>query len=264
MATVSGSVDRIVFHNTDSGFCVARFRLTDPDTRGDAVTTIVGEMPAVRVGEVLRLTGEWQIHPLHGRNFRVERFEPEMPSTRDGIERYLSSGVIRGIGPVTAGRIVDLFGEESINVLDQSPELLREVAGISKKRLQVISESWEQQKQIRDLSMFLQDHGISVGLAARIHAAYGTDAIEIISRDPYQLAHEIHGIGFRTADAVAGNLGIPRDSPSRYVAGLKYTLSEATESGHVFLPRTDLLQRGAKLLAARREELEPSLLEMLR
>lgn len=263
MATVSGSVDRIVFRNAESGFCVARFRLTDPDTREDS-TTIVGEMPAVRVGEVLRLTGEWQMHPLHGRNFRVERFEPELPSTRDGIERYLASGAIRGIGPVTAARIVDLFGEESINVLDRSPELLREVAGISKKRLTVIEESWQQQKQIRDLSMFLQDHGISVGLAARIHAAYGEESVDIITRDPYQLAHDIHGIGFRTADSVAGHLGIPRNSPSRYVAGLKYVLSEATESGHVFLPRGELLTRGAKLLQARREELEPALLEMLR
>jgi exodeoxyribonuclease V alpha subunit len=263
MATVSGSVDRIVFRNVESGFCVARFRLSDPDTRQDS-TTIVGEMPAVRVGEVLRLTGEWQMHPVHGRNFRVERFEPELPSTADGIERYLASGAIRGIGPVTAKRIVDRFGEESMTVLDQTPELLREVTGISRKRLGVIEESWQEQKQIRDLSMFLQDHGISVGLAARIHAAYGQEAVEIITRDPYQLAHDIHGIGFRTADAVAGQLGVPRTSPSRYVAGLKYVLSEATESGHVFLPRHELLDRGAKLLRARREELEPALLEMLR
>jgi exodeoxyribonuclease V alpha subunit len=263
MATVSGSVDRIVFRNAESGFCVARFRLSGADLREDSAT-IVGEMPAVRVGEVLRLTGEWQLHPIHGRNFRVERFEPELPSTREGIERYLASGAIRGIGPVTAGRIVDLFGEESINVLDQSPELLREVAGISKKRLAVIEEAWQEQKQIRDLSMFLQDHGISAGLAARIHAAYGEEAVDIISRDPYQLAHDIHGIGFRTADSVAAHLGIPRTSPSRYVAGLKYVLSEATESGHVFLPRAELLSRGSKLLQARREELEPALLEMLR
>lgn len=263
MAIVSGSVDRIVFRNAESGFCVARFRLTGADVREDSAT-IVGEMPAVRVGEVLRLTGEWQLHPVHGRNFRVERFEPEMPSTRDGIERYLASGAIRGIGPVTARRIVELFGEESINILDRSPELLREVAGISKKRLSVIEESWQQQKQIRELSLFLQDHGISAGLAGRIHAAYGDEAVDIITRDPYQLAHDIHGIGFRTADSVAGNLGIPRNSPSRYVAGLKYVLSEATESGHVFLPRGELLNRGAKLLHARKDELEPALLEMLR
>lgn len=263
MATLSGSVDRIVFRNADSGFCVARFRLADVSAQEDSAT-IVGEMPAVRVGEVLRLTGDWQVHPVHGRNFRVERFEPELPSTRDGIERYLSSGVIRGIGPVTAGRIVALFGEETMTVLDQSPELLREVAGISKKRLTVIEESWQEQKLIRDLSMFLQDHGISVGLAARIHAAYGKEAVEVISKDPYQLAHDIHGVGFRTADAVASHLGMPRNAPSRYVAGLKYVLSEATESGHVFLPRGELLTRGAKLLQARREDLEPALLEMLR
>lgn len=263
MPTVSGSVDRIVFRNAESGFCVARFRLSESEQRQDS-TTIVGEMPAIRVGEVLRLTGEWQVHPVHGRNFRVERFEPELPSTRDGIERYLASGVIRGIGPVTAGRIVDHFGEESINVIDQSPELLREVTGISRRRLAVIEESWRIQKQIRDLSMFLQDHGISVGLASRIHAAYGDDAVDVITRDPYRLAHDIHGVGFRTADSVASLLGVPRNSPSRYVAGLRYVLSEATESGHVFLPRSELLTRGTKLLQARRDELEPALLEMLR
>lgn len=264
MTTVSGSIDRIVFRNAETGFCVARFRISDPGARGDTQTTVVGEMPSVRVGEVLRLTGEWQLHPLHGRNFHVERFEQEMPSTRDGIERYLASGVIRGVGPVTAARIVEHFGEESINVLDASPELLREVAGISAKRLAVIEQSWQEQKQIRELSMFLQDHGISVGLAARIHAAYADRAVEIIERDPYQLAHEIHGIGFRTADAVASHLGIPRDSISRYVAGLKYTLSQGTEDGHVFLLRDDVLERGAKLLGARRAELEPALLELMR
>src|SRR5437588_10586942 len=134
MTTVSGSIDRIVFRNAETGFCVARFRISDPGARGDAQTTVVGDMPSVRVGEILRLTGEWQLHPLHGRNFRVERFEQEMPSTRDGIEGYLASGVIRGVGPVTAARIVEHFGEESINVLDTSPELLRELAGISANR----------------------------------------------------------------------------------------------------------------------------------
>jgi exodeoxyribonuclease V alpha subunit len=263
MPTVSGSIDRIVFRNAETGFCVARFRLSDTDLR-DSSATVVGEMPSVRVGEVLRLTGEWQTHPVHGRNFRIERFEPEVPSTRDGIERYLASGVIRGVGPVTAARIVDHFGEEAINVLDTSPELLGQVAGISKKRIEVMVASWEEQKQIRELSMFLQDHGISAGLAPRILQAYGDEAVEVLQRDPYQLAHDIHGIGFRTADAVAASLGVPRDSHSRYVAGLKYTLSRATEEGHVFLPRHELLKRGAKLLEGRRENLETALLDMLR
>jgi exodeoxyribonuclease V alpha subunit len=264
MATIAGSIDRIVFRNPESGFCVARFRLVEDSRGGQAVVTAVGTMPTVQAGEMLRLIGDWQVHPVHGRNFRVEQFEPELPSTVDGIERYLASGVISGVGPVTAARIVEAFGDQSISVIDEQPELLRRVAGISSRRLQVIKESWEEQKRIRELMMFLQGHGISVALAARIYQSYGADAVEVISRDPYQLAHDIHGIGFRTADSVARQLGIPKHSASRYVAGLKFTLSQATDDGHVFLTRTDLLNRAARLLEASIENLEPAMLELLR
>jgi exodeoxyribonuclease V alpha subunit len=264
MASISGSVDRIVFRNAENGFCVARFHLADERKQAGGVTTIVGTLPDVHPGEMLRLDGIWETHPIHGRNFRVERFEEELPTHADGIERYLASGVIRGVGPVTAARIVDLFGEQSIEVLDREPDKLRQVAGISAKRVQVISASWEEQKRIRDLSMFLQDCGISVALARRIFEAYGDRAREVITADPYQLAHEIHGIGFLTADALARSMGVPRDSLSRYVAGVRYVLSEATEEGHVFLPRRALLQRAARVLAADPRELEPALLDLLR
>ena len=262
MATLSGSVERIVFRNPDSGFCVARFQQSD--VRSAGLTTIVGTLPSVRPGEMLRLDGDWEVHPIHGRNFRVERYEEEMPSTLDGIERYLASGVIRGVGPVTAARIVEEFGERAINVIDEEPELLRRVPGVSAKRLEVIKESWINQKRVRDLAMFLQDHGLSVALAQRIHDMYGERAADIIREDPYRLAHDIHGVGFRTADAVARTLGIPPDSLSRYVAGLKYALSDATDEGHVYLPRPALLDRAMRVLRARREELEPALLELLR
>jgi exodeoxyribonuclease V alpha subunit len=264
MATVSGSVDRIVFRNPETGYCVARFQLAGDKSGGKGATTIVGTMPAVRAGEMLRLEGEWQIHPVHGRNFRVERFEEEMPTTEEGIERYLSSGAIRGVGPVTAARIVERFGEDSLAVLDQEPDRLRQVAGISARRLEIIKSSWDEQKRIRDLSMFLQEHGLSVALAQRIYEAYGESAPDVIRADPYRLAHEIFGVGFRTADSVASRLGIPKDAPSRYVAGLKYCLSRATEEGHVYLPRAELLQRASKLLQAASPELEPALLELLR
>ena len=262
--TLTGSVDRVVFRNSESGFCVARFRLVTGDTKREDLTTIVGTMPSVQAGEMLRLSGEWQIHPVHGRNFRVERFEQELPTSIDGIERYLASGVIRGVGPVTAARIVEHFGERSIAVLDGEPELLQQVAGISVKRLRVITESWEEQKRVRDLMMFLQTHGISVALARRIYQVYGAEAIAVIERDPFQLAHDVYGVGFRTADAVARQLGMPKHSLSRYVAGLKYTLSLATEDGHVWLPREVLLNRASRLLEARIENLDPALLELLR
>src|SRR5579859_126488 len=267
MATITGSVDHIVFRNADSGFCVARFRETENRPKndlGDIVTTIVGTLPTARPGEMLRLTGNWRIHPVHGRNFQVEHFEAELPDTRDGIERYLSSGVIRGVGPVTAGRIVETFGLDAISVLDQAPEKLQKVAGITSTRLDVIRESWQEHKRVRDLMMFLQKCNVSVGLAARIYAQYGDHAVEIIERDPYQLAHEVRGIGFKTADVLGSSIGISKSSPSRYVAGLRYALSQATEEGHVFLSRLELLKRGSRLLAAPSEELEPALLELFR
>lgn len=264
MTTVAGSVDRIVFRNSESGFCVARFRLAERDSKRQELATIVGTMPSIRPGEMLRLVGDWQVHPVHGRNFRVEQFEEELPTTAEGIERYLSSGAIRGVGPVTAARIVDRFGDRAIEVLDQEPELLRKVAGISAKRVAVIKESWQEQKRVRELMIFLQDHGISVALAARIYQTYGEEAVSVIERDPYQLAQDIYGIGFQTADAVARKLGIPKNSLSRYVAGLKYTLSRATDDGHVYLVRDDMLNRACRLLEAAVENLEPALLELLR
>lgn len=263
MTTVTGSVDRIVFRNPETGFCVARFQLVDDGKRLQAPTTIVGTMPAIGSGEMLRLDGEWQVHPVHGRNFRVERFEQEMPDTAEGIERYLASGVISGVGPITAGRIVDAFGTAAIEILDTNPQLLRQVAGITSKRLKVIIDSWIEQKRIRDLSMFLQAHEISVALAARIYEKYGEDAISTIEQDPYQLARDIHGVGFRTADAVASKLGMSTRSQSRYVAGLLYTLSQAADAGHIYLPKTELLESASKLLTAPQPELEPALLDVL-
>ncbi|GAC1470534.1 MAG: ATP-dependent RecD-like DNA helicase [Chloroflexota bacterium] len=261
MTTISGSVDRIVFRNADSGFCVARFQLLEAR---QGATTIIGTMPAIRPGEMLRLEGEWQIHPVHGRNFRVEHFEGEMPTTTEGIERYLSSGAVRGIGPITAMRIVETFGERAMEVIENEPELLRQVPGVSSKRLDVITESWAEQKRVRELSMFLQEHGLSVALAQRMYDAYGDEAAEVIRGDPYRLAHDIHGVGFRTADALAARLGVPKHSPSRYVAGLRFTLSRATEDGHVFLSRGDVLARAGKLLQAPISDLEPALLELVR
>jgi exodeoxyribonuclease V alpha subunit len=262
VTSVTGSVDRVVFHNPETGFCVARFQVVDDGKYLGAATTIVGTMPAIKPGEMLRLEGEWQTHPVHGRNFRVEWFEQEMPTSVEGIERYLASGAIAGVGPVTAGRIVEAFGTAAIEILDTNPDLLRQVAGINARRLKIIVDSWNEQKRIRDLSMFLQSHGISVALASRIYAKYGDNAVSVISTDPYQLAREIHGIGFRTADAVATKLGMSKRSASRYAAGLLYTLSEGADSGHIFLPREELLSGASRLLDAASQELEPSLLEL--
>jgi exodeoxyribonuclease V alpha subunit len=263
MTSVSGSVDRIVFQNPDNGFCVARFVLDEDSVADEPSTTIVGTLPHVREGETLLLEGEWQVHPIHGRNFRVERCEATMPTSLAGIERYLASGAVSGIGPVSANRIVDHFGERTIEVLDTEPDLLREVAGISAKRLEVIKGSWSQQRSVREIALFLQDHRISVALAGRLHSKYGDDAIAIVQADPYKLARDIEGIGFRTADSIGRSLGISPRSVSRYVAGLRHVLSEGADEGHVFLERAELFRRASQLLSAPVPELEPALLESL-
>ena len=262
MTTLLGSVDRVVFRGEDTGFCVARFLVMDESKRLRASTTIVGTMPAIQEGEMLQLTGDWEIHPVHGRNFRVESFEQHMPDTDEGIERYLSSGAIQGIGPVTAARIVKAFGTATIDILDTNPQMLRQVPGITAKRLELVVASWSEQKLIRDLSLFLQSHGISMALAPRMYAKYGANAVAVVESDPYQLARDIQGIGFRTADSVAGKLGISRQSPSRYVAGLLHTLSEAADAGHIFLPRPELLEAASKLLGASIPDLDAALLDV--
>jgi exodeoxyribonuclease V alpha subunit len=266
MPTLTGSIERIIFRNEESGFVVARFRIQDVGGQRtyDDVTTVVGNIGSVAEGEFLHLTGAWQTHPIHGRNFRIERFEQQMPTTTAGIERYLASGIIKGIGPVTARRIVECFGERTLEVIESEPEKLKSVAGINSKRVELIVKGWQKQQQVRNLMMFLQAHNLPLGLAMRIHRQYGENAVAVIQSDPYQLAHDVYGIGFKTADAIAISLGMPRHSLSRFIAGLKYVLSEATNDGHVYLPRQELLERGTLLLEAQIEELEPALLELVR
>lgn len=263
MSTVAGSVEQIVFRNDENGFCVARVREADSDKRGLPVT-VVGTMPTIHSGEMIRLSGEWETHPAHGRNFKVEAYEQELPKGAADIERYLGSGAISGIGPVTATRAMQQFGDRIFEILDEEPELLRSVKGVSPRRLSTIKESWERQKNLRELMMFLQTNGLSISFATRIEEVYGSRAMSVIESDPYQLAHDIHGVGFRTADSLARRLGISRDSVSRQLAGLRHVLSEAADDGHVALPKDELLERTSRLLETPSQTLEPALLESAR
>ncbi|MGH2444326.1 MAG: YrrC family ATP-dependent DNA helicase, partial [Chloroflexota bacterium] len=192
MASLSGSIERIVFRNTDSGFCVVRLRATqNGKTRARLTASITGIMPEVHPGLMLHLEGTWETHPVHGRTFKVETFEEEMPTDVDEVERYLGSGIVRGIGPVTASRIVSIFGARSIAVLDQEPEQLVQVPGLTAKRVQAIRQAWEEQNELRGLAIFLQSNGISVTFARRILEKYGETAQRQIEEDPYLLAHDI-------------------------------------------------------------------------
>ena len=216
MPRIEGSVESIVFRNEDNHYTVARFR---PNDSGhlfrDDLTTIVGTLPGIQVGELLSIEGEWVTDRNYGRQLRVNGFTQRLPASPEGIVRYLSSGLIKGIGPKKAQKIVDYFGEQTLAILEQQPERLSEVKGINPKDRAHIIESWTSQEEIKELHLFLQSHEVSMNLATRIYKAYGQESIKVIRENPYQLADDVYGIGFRTADDIAIKLGLPRDSVPR-------------------------------------------------
>jgi exodeoxyribonuclease V alpha subunit len=244
LAVLTGSIERITFYSDETGYTVARF-LAEPTAEyaGREPLTVVGNMLGVNVGEAIRLEGTWTSHPKHGRQFKVERYTPELPTSPEGLRRYLGSGLIKGIGPVTAERIVKRFGLETIDVIEQHAERLSEVSGVGAKRVAMIAASWAAQKQIKEVMLFLQSYGISTGLAVKIYKAYGDAALNVVRQQPYRLARDIHGIGFLTADKVARALGMKSDDPARIEAGVRHVLSTFTNDGHVFTRQPDLIQQ---------------------
>ncbi|MBK9714078.1 MAG: ATP-dependent RecD-like DNA helicase [Kouleothrix sp.] len=244
MPKLEGVLERITFHSEQDGYTVARVQPRDKNH----VVTIVGKLLGVQVGESLELDGRWVDHPAHGRQFEVERYRTVLPATVEGIRRYLGSGLIKGVGPVTAKRIAETFGAYTLHVLDHEPLRLREVPGLGPKRIDRIIRAWDEQQQIKTIMLFLQDLEIAPGLAVRIYKQYGEQALSVVQATPYRLADDVYGIGFLTADKIAQALGIPHDSPQRIGAGLRYTLSQATDEGHCFLPWDELVSRGAAIL----------------
>ncbi|HEU5381344.1 MAG TPA: ATP-dependent RecD-like DNA helicase [Ktedonobacteraceae bacterium] len=265
MPRIEGSVESIVFRNDDNHYTVARFRPNDSGRLlRDELTTIVGTLPGVQVGELLSIEGEWETDPRYGRQLHVSSFVQRLPASPEGIVRYLSSGLIKGIGPKKAQRIVDHFGEQTLAILEQQPELLSQVKGLSPKDREQIVTAWTTQAEIKELHLFLQSHEVSMNLATRIYKQYGQESIRVVRENPYQMADEVYGIGFRTADDIAVKLGLPRDSEPRLVAGLKYVLAQAAnEDGHCFLQADELLRRSSEILQATPDFLVPAL-EQLR
>ncbi len=259
LETLEGLVERITFFNPENGYTVLRLQPAGRPARPDDLLTVVGNLPEVSPGERLRLHGDWTTHPTYGRQFRAERCEQLLPATVEGIRRYLGSGLIKGIGPRTASKIVDEFGAETMYVIDQEPHRLREVHDIGPKRYAIITEAWQAQKAIKEVMVFLQGHGVTTGLAVKIYKQYGDAAIATVRGDPYRLARDIWGIGFKTADKIAMALGLPADSPSRQEAGLAYALSELSNEGHTFAPQPVLLEKAAELLNLPEEGLAPAL-----
>src|SRR5437667_1623389 len=252
MPRLEGSVESIVFRNEDNHYTVARFRPNDSGRLfRDDLTTIVGVLPGVHVGELLSIEGEWERDPKYGRQLHITIFTQRLPASKEGITRYLSSGLIKGVGPKKAERIVEHFGKQTLSIIEQRPERLSEVKGISAKDREQIAKSWAEQSEIKELHLFLQSHDVSMNLATRIYKQYGQESIKVVRENPYQLAHKKIGIGFRTADEIAVKLGLPRDSIPRISAGLTYVLAQAAnDDGHCFLPENELMRRASEILQA--------------
>lgn len=243
MAIIEGTVERITFRNEENFYTV--FRFTDGT---DQLHTCVGNLPKIIVGEELKLIGEWVRHEQYGLQFNVENAIPITPSTLAGIERYLGSGLIKGIGPSTAKKLVEKFGLETLAVIEKEPHRLVEVEGIGEIKSQTIQKAFLDQKDIQDVMVFLQGSGITPAYAVRIYKEYGKESINIVRENPYRLADDIFGIGFKTADKIAINLGVKEDDHHRIKAGIRYALSQAVEQGHTFLPKEELLAEAKKLL----------------
>ena len=256
---LAGLVEKVVFHNPETGFAVLRIRVRG---RRDAAT-VVGVTPSIAPGEHVEASGRWETTREHGEQFRALHLQVTPPSTAAGMERYLGSGLIKGIGATYARRLVAAFGDTVFDVIEQTPERLREVEGIGPLRAERIVAGWSDQKAIREIMVFLQSHGVSTARAVRIWKTYGADAVPLVTANPYRLARDIRGIGFRTADQIARKLGVPTDSPLRARAGLAWVLLEATNQGHCALPRERLLESAADLLEIPPPVLESALAEEL-
>jgi exodeoxyribonuclease V alpha subunit len=263
---LAGSIERVTFHNAENGFCVLRIK-----ARGHRdLVTVVGHAAEISAGEWVTVSGTWVNSREHGQQFKASFLRASAPTTAEGIEKYLGSGMIRGIGPIYASKLVAVFGDQVFEVIEQAPERLREVPGIGPVRGQRISQAWADQKVVREIMVFLHSHGVGTARAVRIFKTYGNDSVQVMAENPYRLARDIRGIGFRTADAIAARLCIEATAMIRLRAGVNYALLEASGEGHCGLPTAELLKLAGELLAVerpdetgatRREPLEPAVIQ---
>lgn len=258
MDTLQGILERIVFENPDNGYTVGRF-----SARGHPeLVTVVGNLVSVNPGESLILQGTWVDTARYGRQFKIERYETILPANIMGLRKYLGSGLIKGIGPKMAARIVNKFGMDTMDVIEQAPEKLARIPGIGRKRVKMIQQAWDAQREIKNVMLFLQSHDVSTAHAAKIYKTYENDAIPVVTENPYRLADDIYGIGFVTADTIAQKLGMEKDAPQRVQAGIKYVLSQKADEGHVFQHRAELIEACQEILAQEPEAIEAGILAL--
>ena len=257
MDSFKGTIDRIVYYSSETGYTVCKF-VTE---HGESLT-VVGSFPPLSPGETLKIKGKWEINPRFGQQFRVENFIPILPASVKGIEKFLSSGLIRGIGPVLARRIIKRFGVQTIDILSENPEKLQEVEGVGRVKLREIKKSWAEHERIRELIIFLQEHNISTNLATKIYHHYGEKAFHVLKSNPYQVCLDIWGIGFKTADQMALKLGVSPTSSERIKAYIRYLLEKDTEQGHVFSFQKDLENNCMKELEVEKEKIKQAIEEL--
>jgi exodeoxyribonuclease V alpha subunit len=260
-AVLEAVLERITYANEETGYTIARVTTA---RSGGELLTVVGNLLGVQPGESLRLEGRWKSHPQYGRQFEVQQYTTLLPATIQGIRRYLGSGLIRGIGPKMAERIVAHFALDTLRTIEEESERLIEVPGLGPKRQARITAAWEEQKAIKEVMVFLQGVGVSTSLAVRIYKTYQDGAIAVVKNEPYRLAADVWGIGFKTADKIAQSLGIPHDSPDRVKAGLQFTLSEASDEGHCYLPHAELVATAVEILRVEAPLAEQCLAELVR
>lgn len=259
MERLSGIVERITFSNEENGFRVTKIRSQGfPD-----LVTVVGNMASVNVGSVINLQGEWHHDSKYGKQFKVAHYSESIPASVTGIEKYLGSGLIKGIGPVNARRIVKQFQEDTILVIEEDPEQLIKVEGIGPKRVEIIKQAWEEQKEIKNVMLFLQDQGVSTAYAVKIYKTYGNDSIKLVRENPYRLADDIWGIGFKTADRIAGRLGYDANSYERCRSGLIYSLNQLANEGHCYVKLEVLIREGISLLEIEEDSLKKTIKVMI-
>ncbi len=249
---LEGVLERITFYNEENGFLIGKLKGNDKS----AEVAVVGKAPKVQCGETLALKGKWVNHPKHGRQFSFDSFESKLPASAYGIRKYLASGLIHGIGKTYANKIVDKFGADTLNVISEDSGRLREVGGIGKKRIKNIREAWQEQKAVREVMMFLQTYGVTDALCLRLVRKYGNAAKTVLETDPYRIIREVKGIGFKTADKIALNLGLSNNGPKRIEAGILHTVQEAEDQGHNHMERRELVIQSANLLESDSNEID--------
>ncbi|MDK2860074.1 MAG: exodeoxyribonuclease alpha subunit, partial [Sphaerochaeta sp.] len=251
-------VERIIFQNEENGYTVVKCK-----AKGyHELVTVVGLMPSVAVGSVLSLQGSWKNDGKYGPQFTVHSFEEILPVTTYGIEKYLGSGLIKGIGPIFAKKIVNTFGIETLEVIESNADRLLEIHGLGKTRVERVKKSWQEQKEIKNIMLFLQSYGVSTNHATKIFRTYGTDSINVVKENPYRLADNIWGIGFKTADTIAEKLGVAKDAAIRLRSGLLYSLNKLSEDGHCYAVSDQLFKAAARMLETTAEKLRPVLEDM--